>query len=371
MAKQDAGSGGNGGGISFESFFAAIAGQESGGDYGAVNSRTGASGKYQIMPANIGPWSRQYLGKSVSVDQFRSSPALQEQLARAVLYDYYGKYGARGAASAWYSGSPKGQSNYTRFQPNEPSIGEYVDQVLGRAAGMTPEEAARLAAPPTTQDVTHTTNTTDATTQASPLADIGPGQGKYKAGVSGELAPGAEAAVSPGSGAATSPGAEGRDRQLVADSVDQPLDTADAGPAPTTTTSKTTSQVVTGQASTAAREQVLHYLKQALGTPYVWGGQGPGGFDCSGLIYWAMQQAGLKAPPRLSQQQLSAGQKEDWSQLQVGDFVGYHGGSHIAVYVGNNQILEAPHTGLNVRIRDLTDYDKQNGWGVDASSFYG
>ena len=372
MAKrEDGGSGGNGGGISFESFFAAIAGQESGGNYGAVNARTGASGKYQIMPANIGPWSRQYLGKSITVDQFRNSPALQEELARAVLFDYFNKYGARGAASTWYSGNPKGQNNYHRFNANEPSIGEYVDQVLGRAAGMSPEEAAKLGAPPTTRDVTHTTNTTDATTQASPVSDIGPAQGDYRAGVTGSQAPGAEAMAAPGSGAVSSPGAEGRDRALVAAGVDAPLDTADAGPAPTTKTTKTTSQVVTGQASTTAREQVLHYLKQALGTPYVWGGQGPGGFDCSGLIYWAMQQAGLKAPPRLSQQQLAAGKKEDWSQLQVGDFVGYHGGSHIAVYIGNNQILEAPHTGLNVRIRDLTDYDRQNGWGVDASSFYG
>ena len=116
--------------VTFEQFFAAIAVQESGGNYDAINARTGASGKYQIMPANIGPWSQQYLGRKVSVAEFRSNPAIQEELARAVLYDYYNKWGARGAASAWYSGSPSGQSNYHRFQPNEPSIGEYVDQVL-------------------------------------------------------------------------------------------------------------------------------------------------------------------------------------------------------------------------------------------------
>jgi cell wall-associated NlpC family hydrolase len=355
--------------VTFDQFFAAIAGQESGGNYDAINARTGASGKYQIMPANIGPWSEQYLGHRVSVDQFRSSPALQEELARAVLYDYYGKYGARGAASAWYSGSPKGQNNYNRFNANEPSIGEYVDQVLGRAVAIDPNAAA--TGQPTSRDVSTTATTTDATTKASDPSTLGPqGDANYKPGVSEFQAAGAQAVVAPGTGAVEAAGTQGLDRQAVTAGLDGEVAPPASPTGPTTTTTKSTSQVLAA-ATPEARQQVIDYLKQALGTPYVWGGQGPGGFDCSGLIYWAMKSAGLKPPPRLSQQQLQVGGKEDWSQLQAGDFIGYNGGAHIAVYLGNNQLIEAPHTGLNVRIRDVTDYDRKNGWGVDASSLYG
>ena len=371
MAKKEADGGGgtpNAQPVTFEQFFAAIAGQESGGNYGAINARTGASGKYQIMPANIGPWSEQYLGHRISVEQFRNTPALQEQLARAVLYDYYGRYGARGAASAWYSGNPRGQNNYHRFNANEPSIGEYVDQVLGRAVKIDPGAAA--TGQPTPRNVTNTTNTTDNTTQASDPNALGPDKGAYQPGVSGTEATGAGAAIAPGTGAADMAGTEGADRAMVTGGLENPVAPPAAPATGTTATTKSTSQVL-AEATPEARQQFIGYLKQALGTPYKWGGQGPGGFDCSGLIWWAMQQAGLKPPPRLSQQQLQVGKREDWSQLQAGDFIGYNGGAHIAVYLGNNQLIEAPHTGLNVRIRDVTDYDKKNGWGVDASSLYG
>ena len=372
MAKKEDGGGGgtpNAQPVTFEQFFAAIAGQESGGDYGAVNGRTGASGKYQIMPANIGPWGRQYLGKDISVSQFRNSPALQEELARAVLYDYYSRYGARGAASAWYSGSPSGQNNYHRFRSNEPSIGEYVDQVLGRAVNIDPNAAATSS--PTPRDVSVTQNTTDATTQASDPNQLGPAKGAYKAGVSGTQSAGAEGAYAPGVGTVDAPGTEGKDREMVTAGLADPTTPPPAGPTGPTRTSNTSTQTVLANATPEARQQFIGFLKQALGTPYVWGGAGPSGFDCSGLIYWAMQQAGLKPPPRVSQDQLKVGGRVDWSQLQAGDFIGSHNGGHISVYLGNGQIIEAPHTGLNVRIRDLTDYDRQNSWGVDASSLYG
>jgi hypothetical protein len=121
---------------SLDDFLNAIKQQESGGNPNAVSS-VGASGLYQIMPQNIGPWSQKYLGQTVSLAQYRNSPDLQERLGRAVLTDYYNQYGARGAAAAWYSGSPQSANNYTA-QGNGPSIGAYVDQVLGRA-GSSPQ----------------------------------------------------------------------------------------------------------------------------------------------------------------------------------------------------------------------------------------
>lgn len=117
----------------FEAFFQAIASQESGGNYRAVNGSTGALGKYQILPSNVGPWGMQFLGKQITPNQFLMDSALQDQLARAVLSSYYAKYGARGAASAWYSGDPS-LSESTRPQSGYPSIKAYVDSIMAKMA---------------------------------------------------------------------------------------------------------------------------------------------------------------------------------------------------------------------------------------------
>ncbi len=116
-----------------EAFINAIAGQESGGNYDAVNGRTGAAGKYQIMPENWPAWAEEAgLGADAEM-----TPENQEIVARYKLGEYYDKYGARGAAMAWYAG--EGSLNYSeealnRKQGNgdEPSINEYADSVLAR-----------------------------------------------------------------------------------------------------------------------------------------------------------------------------------------------------------------------------------------------
>src|SRR4051812_14754410 len=77
-----------------------IAGTESGGDYGATNGRTGASGKYQIMPSNWPSWSREAGLPAGS----KMTPANQEKVARFKLSQYVEKYGEQGAAVAWYAG---------------------------------------------------------------------------------------------------------------------------------------------------------------------------------------------------------------------------------------------------------------------------
>lgn len=116
-----------------ERFINAIAGQESGGNYDAVNARTGASGKYQIMPENWPQWAEEAgLGADAEM-----TPENQETVARYKLGEYYDKYGARGAAMAWYGG--EGALDYdddalNRKQGNgdEPSINEYADSVMQR-----------------------------------------------------------------------------------------------------------------------------------------------------------------------------------------------------------------------------------------------
>jgi hypothetical protein len=126
----------------FESFMKAIQGQESGGDYSARNSSSGAMGKYQIMPGNIqgsGGWDKEALGRNVSVSQFMGSPQIQEAIARHKLQQYYNKYGAAGAAVAWYAGPgnaakyvASGGKGFNKRQGNYPSVSSYAQQILRR-----------------------------------------------------------------------------------------------------------------------------------------------------------------------------------------------------------------------------------------------
>ena len=117
-----------------EAFINAIAGQESGGNYNAENGDTGAYGKYQIIPSNWPAWAEE---AGIGADAPRT-PENQEIVARFKLGQYYDKYGARGAAIAWYGG--EGALNYSDEALNRkqgdngeyPSINEYADEVLGR-----------------------------------------------------------------------------------------------------------------------------------------------------------------------------------------------------------------------------------------------
>ena len=116
-----------------EAFINAIAGQESGGDYNAVNRRTGAAGKYQIMPENWPAWAEEAgIGSDAEM-----TPENQEIVARFKLGQYYDKYGARDAAIAWYAGEDATTwsdeaLNRKQGNGNEPSINEYADSVMAR-----------------------------------------------------------------------------------------------------------------------------------------------------------------------------------------------------------------------------------------------
>jgi hypothetical protein len=122
---------------SFEAFVNSIAKQESGNNYGArgIQTRSGrALGKYQILDTNIPSWSKAALGRSISPDEFLRSPQLQEQVARYKLQDYFKKYGAEGAAKAWYGGegAARKSSNNKNNGGKFPSLNSYAQSVVGR-----------------------------------------------------------------------------------------------------------------------------------------------------------------------------------------------------------------------------------------------
>jgi cell wall-associated NlpC family hydrolase len=92
-----------------------------------------------------------------------------------------------------------------------------------------------------------------------------------------------------------------------------------------------------------------------VGTPYIWGGEAPGvGFDCSGLVQAAYKAAGISLP-RVAQDQFDATAKlGPGNPLQPGDLVFFGGGptdvTHVGIYIGNGQMVDAPHTGADVRV---------------------
>lgn len=100
-----------------------------------------------------------------------------------------------------------------------------------------------------------------------------------------------------------------------------------------------------------AADKAMQYALQQLGKPYVWGGTGPNGFDCSGLMQKAYQAAGVDIP-RTSQMQSRIGQAVgDIKNALPGDLVfPYIDESHVAMYLGNNNIVEAPQTGIPVHV---------------------
>ncbi|MFB6957093.1 NlpC/P60 family protein [Streptomyces sp. NPDC056309] len=104
-----------------------------------------------------------------------------------------------------------------------------------------------------------------------------------------------------------------------------------------------------GPAASARAAAALAAARSALGLPYIWGANGPSGFDCSGLMQWSYAQAGVHLP-RTSQEQRNAGRRIPLSQARPGDLIVYRSDAgHVAMYAGNGRVIHAPHPGAPVR----------------------
>jgi cell wall-associated NlpC family hydrolase len=117
--------------------------------------------------------------------------------------------------------------------------------------------------------------------------------------------------------------------------------------------------VVAAQPGTAApapytgSNAAIAFATSKLGTPYLWGGTGNGGYDCSGLVQAAFASAG-KTLPRVGSAQYAATQRIDQSQAQAGDLVFWANGSrHVGIYMGDGKVLHAPRTGDVVKVAPL------------------
>jgi cell wall-associated NlpC family hydrolase len=95
---------------------------------------------------------------------------------------------------------------------------------------------------------------------------------------------------------------------------------------------------------------VIQAALSRIGSPYTWGGSGPNAFDCSGLVMWSFQQAGISLP-HSSQALAQGGQPVSMDQMQPGDLVTYYSdASHVAIYIGDGMMVHASTYGTPVRV---------------------
>jgi cell wall-associated NlpC family hydrolase len=138
---------------------------------------------------------------------------------------------------------------------------------------------------------------------------------------------------------------------VVAASVGGSTASGDVTTTPVTSTVPTSSQA--GQA--------VAYALAHLGDEYVWGATGPTTFDCSGLMYAAWGAAGVTLP-RTTYDEWADLPHIPMSDLQPGDLILYNGESHVAMYVGNGEIVDAPHTGAVVE-----ELPEDTSWYADSA----
>ena len=111
-------------------------------------------------------------------------------------------------------------------------------------------------------------------------------------------------------------------------------------------------------ADSALGAQIVAYAKQFLGRPYVWGGNGPNSFDCSGFTKYVYAHFGYNIN-RTASAQLKNGVSVSRSELQAGDLVFFYNGkvstpvSHVGIYIGNGDFIHASSNSYTVEISSL------------------
>jgi cell wall-associated NlpC family hydrolase len=110
-------------------------------------------------------------------------------------------------------------------------------------------------------------------------------------------------------------------------------------------------------ASNPSAQVAVQAALSQVGKPYVWGAAGPNSYDCSGLTMWSWAHAGVSLP-HSSAAQYSVTARVSTSALEPGDLVFYYSPiHHVAMYIGNGQMVEAPYTGASVRVVPLRTSD--------------
>lgn len=102
----------------------------------------------------------------------------------------------------------------------------------------------------------------------------------------------------------------------------------------------------------AAGNRAVQLAMSKLGSPYVWGEEGPNAFDCSGLVWWVYHdQLGYNDLPRTAAQQLAYGKRVSVSDLKPGMLLASR--THIVIYIGDGKVVHASHPGVGVTVDSL------------------
>ncbi|WP_142254121.1 NlpC/P60 family protein, partial [Mycobacterium sp. NS-7484] len=100
---------------------------------------------------------------------------------------------------------------------------------------------------------------------------------------------------------------------------------------------------------------VIQAALSRIGSPYSWGAAGPSSFDCSGLVMWAFQHAGISLP-HSSQAMARGGQPVSTDSMQPGDVVTYYSdASHVGIYIGDGMMVHASTYGTPVRVAPVNN----------------
>jgi peptidoglycan DL-endopeptidase CwlO len=95
---------------------------------------------------------------------------------------------------------------------------------------------------------------------------------------------------------------------------------------------------------------VVQAALSRIGSPYSWGAAGPNAFDCSGLVMWAFQQAGISLP-HSSQALAQGGRPVGLAEMEPGDVITYYGdASHAAIYIGDGMMVHSSTYGRPVQV---------------------
>lgn len=171
---------------------------------------------------------------------------------------------------------------------------------------------------------------------------------------------------------APSPSAPGPQPSQPAPSPSAPApspSTPGPSPSPSQPPAPTPPPVTGPQPNAAAVATAIAFARAQLGEPYVFGGAGPDGWDCSGLTMMAYAAAGIAIGGHGATAQYNRastrGLLVPWAQVQPGDLIFYStGGStsaskyHVTIYIGNGQMIEAPYPGVPVRITTARSFDR-------------